>query len=104
MWLAFWYDSDHTQSLTQHLVRGTPILLCSDGGATRHAGSYRWVIATALHFLWEGSGIANGWFANSFRLEGIGQLALLVFIEAFLAYYQLLDLHPPVQTNDAPWI
>jgi hypothetical protein len=40
------------------------------------------VIATSKKFLWECSGIASGWFANSFRSEGIGQLALLVFLEA----------------------
>ena len=67
-------------------------------------GSYPWTIATETLFLWECSGTATGWFANSFRSEGIGQLALIVFLEAFLAYYQLLNINPPVQNNDVPWI
>ena len=98
------FRSNDTQSLAQHLVRGTPILLCSKGGATRNAGSYGWVIVTATHFLWEFCGTATGWFANSFRSRAIGQLPLPVFLEAFLAYYQLLDINPPPWLNNEPWI
>ena len=50
------------------------------------------------------SGPATGWFANSFRSEGIGQLALLVFLESFLACCQLLDLPIPILPDDTPWI
>jgi hypothetical protein len=70
--------------LCQHLRAGTRLLLCSDRGAKQHMGSFRWAIATATAttILWECSGRATGWFANSFRSEGIGQLALLAFLEA----------------------
>ena len=73
------------------------MILCSDGGAIRHSNSYRWAIATDTLFLWECSGTATGWFVYSFRSEGIGRLALLVFLEAFPTYYQLLKINPPVR-------
>jgi hypothetical protein len=71
-------------SLGQVLLQGLHLFLCSDGGAKDHAGSFGWVIATSTQILWECSGIASGWYANLFRLEGIVQLSLLVFFEAYL--------------------
>jgi hypothetical protein len=96
---------DNIDKLAQHLVTGDKLFICSDGGAKKHSGSFGWVIASATDSLWECSGIATGWHANSFRSEGIGQLAALVFLEAFTSYYQLHDLSiPPSTTAVAPWI
>jgi hypothetical protein len=72
-------------TLGQHLVSGTRLLLCTDGGAKGNRGAYGWVISTDKKLLWECSAVpAPGWFTNSFRSEGVGQLTILVFIEAYL--------------------
>jgi hypothetical protein len=76
-------------SLGQHLLNGDRLFFCSDGGAKDNAGSFGWVIATATTLIWECSGIAAGWYANSFRSEDVGQLSLLVFLEVYIAYYRL---------------
>jgi hypothetical protein len=68
------------------------------------SGSFGWVIATATTYLWECSGSVTGWFANSFRSNGIGQLALLVFLETFFEYCQLHDLPIPPQAPLDPWL
>jgi hypothetical protein len=68
-----------------------------------HTGSYGWVIATDDKPLWECVGTATGWFTNSFKSEGIGQLALLVFLEAFVEYYELKDIPPPSTDRTEPW-
>ena len=98
------FQANELDSLIQHFFLGTPLLLCSDGGAKHHAGSVGWVIATANKFHWGCSGTATGWFANSFRSEGIGQLALLESIETFVDYCQLHDIPLPQLPPDAPWI
>jgi hypothetical protein len=77
--------SGHHDSLGQTLLQGRQLFLCSDGRAKDHNGSFGWVIVTSTQMLWECSGIATGWFANSFRSEGgVGQLSLLVFFEAYI--------------------
>jgi hypothetical protein len=53
---------------------------------------------------WQCIGTANGWYANSFRSESVGQLALLVFLETFVDYYQLHDIVTPSLPDSAPWI
>jgi hypothetical protein len=41
----------------------------------------------------------------SLRSEGIGQLALLVFLDAYITYYQLEGLSAPEEPNDSePWL
>jgi hypothetical protein len=64
------------------------------------------VIATDTTLLWECIGTATGWYANSFRSESVGQLALLVFLEAFFGYYQLHDIVIVIPTfpDSAPWL
>jgi hypothetical protein len=96
--------SPDADTLINHLRQGTLLLMCSDGGATTTAGSFGWVLATATTLLWEGSGPATGWAANSFRSEGVGQLSLLVFLEAFLDYYQIKDIQIPQLPPSTPWI
>jgi hypothetical protein len=86
--------------LALHLVQATPLWMCSDGGAKGNTGSFGWVIATSTTILWECLGIAIGWFAYSFRSEGVGQLSLLVFLEAYIQYHQLHDLQLPTQQID----
>jgi hypothetical protein len=98
------FRANAVDRLSQHLLQGTPLLLCSDGGAKKHSGSFGWVIATANTCPWECSGSATGWFANSFRSKGIGQLALLVFLETFFECYQLHDIPVPLPTPSDPWI
>ncbi len=83
------HTSDH-DPLRQHLLHGDRLFFCSDGGSKDHAGSFGWVIATATTI-----GIAAGWFANSFRSEGVGQLSLLVFNEAHITYHGLQDVPTP---------
>jgi hypothetical protein len=78
--------------------------MCSDGGAKANTGSFGWVIATSGQALWESIGTATGWYANSFRSEGIGQLALLVFLETYMTYYQLHIIPPPRSFPSEPWI
>jgi hypothetical protein len=90
-----------TDTLSQHLLNSDHLLFCSDGGAKDNKGSFGWVIVTSSQLLWECSGIATGWFANSFRSEGIGQLALLVFLDAYITYYQLEDLSAPLEPKDS---
>jgi hypothetical protein len=56
-------------------------------------------------FVWECYGKAPGWFTNSLRSEGIGQLALLTFLEAYLDYHQLHGLPIPTFREDSlPWL
>jgi hypothetical protein len=98
------FQANELDRLCQHLLAGTSLLMCSDGGAKQHTGSFGWVVATANKLLWECSGRATGWFANSFRSEGIGQLALLVFLEAFATYFQLLDVPLHHCSSSDPWI
>jgi hypothetical protein len=99
------FQSLNTDTLSQHLLNGDHLLFCSDGGAKENKGSFGWVITNSSKLLWECSGIATGWFANSFRSEGIGQLALLVFLDAYITYYQLEDLAgPEEQKGSEPWL
>jgi hypothetical protein len=91
-------------TLSRHLRQGDQLWLCSDGGAKRNTGSFGWVIATSTIMLWECIGMATGWYANSFRSESVGQLALLVFLETFLDYYQLHDIAIPAFPESAPWL
>jgi hypothetical protein len=70
----------------------------------RNRGSFGWVIATSTTMFWQCIGTANGWYANSFRSESVGQLALLVFLETFVDYYQLHDIVTPSLPDSAPWI
>jgi hypothetical protein len=92
-------------SLGQVLLQGLHLFLCSDGGAKDHAGSFGWVIATSTQILWECSGIASRWYANSFRSEGVGQLSLLVFFEAYILYHGLQDIPTPVLPPESdPWL
>jgi hypothetical protein len=82
------------------------VRIVAHGGAKNNSGSFGWVIATSKKFLWECSGIASGWFANSFRSEGVGQLALLVFLETYTTYHQLQDLprpRPHYHATADPW-
>jgi hypothetical protein len=92
--------------LGQHLLSSTRLLFCTDGGAKQNKGSFGWIISTNNEFLWECHGIAApGWFTNSFRSEGIGQLATLVFFEAYLDFHQLHDTQIPIFPADTdPWI
>jgi hypothetical protein len=89
------FPTSGTDELGQHLLKGDRLMFCSDGGAKNNSGSFGWVIATSTTYIWECSGIASGWFANSFRSEGVGQLALLVFLEVYITYHQLQDLPQP---------
>jgi hypothetical protein len=66
------------------LVQGIPLYLCSDGGALKHVGSIGWVIATETELLWDCTGSAFGWHANSFRSEGLSHLSLLAFLHRFI--------------------
>jgi hypothetical protein len=91
-------------TLSQHLRQGDQLWMCSDGGAKRNTGSFGWVIATSTTILWECISTATGWYANSFRSESVGQLALLVVLETFLDYYQLHDIAIPTFPNSAPWL
>jgi hypothetical protein len=95
------FQSLSTDTLSQHLLNGDHLLFCSDGGAKDNQGSFGWVIANSSKLLWECSGIDTGWFANSFRSEGIEQLALLVFLDAYITYYQLEDLSAPAEQKDS---
>jgi hypothetical protein len=86
------FQSLSTDTLSQNLLNGDHILFCSDGGAKDNQGSFGC------------SGITTGWFTNSFRSEGIGQLTLLVFLDAYITYYQLEDLSAPLEPKDSiPW-
>jgi hypothetical protein len=92
------------ESLSQHLRQGEPLWMCSDGGAKRNTGSFGWVIATSTTMFWQCIGTATGWYADSFRSEIVSQLALLVFLETFIDYYQLHDIVTPSLPNSALWI
>jgi hypothetical protein len=70
----------------------------------REYGVIRVVIATSGQALWESIGTATGWYANSFRSEGIGQLVLLVFLETYTTYYQLHIIPAPQSSPSEPWI
>jgi hypothetical protein len=75
--------------------------MCFDGAVAHNKGSFGWAIATSTQILWESMGITTGWFANSFRSEGIGQLSLLIFLEAYIDYFQLHDLPGLNQETDS---
>jgi hypothetical protein len=102
--LAGVFQSSHHDPLGQHLLSGDKLFMCSDGGAKDHAGSFGWVIATATTVLWECVGTATGWFANSFRSEGVGQLSMMVFTEVYVAYHGLDELPTPTfPPESTPW-
>jgi hypothetical protein len=86
-------------SLLECLTQGIPLCFCTDGGALKHVGSLGWVIATDQQILWECTGSAFGWHANSFRSEGLSHLSLFVFLKAFIAFYQP-NIHRPNPTRD----
>jgi hypothetical protein len=98
------FSTDQLDTLREHLLQAHPLLMCSDGGAKGNTGSFGWVIATSRQALWEIIGTATGWYANSFRSEGIGQLALLVSLETHMTYYQLHNIPPPWSFPSEPWI
>jgi hypothetical protein len=99
------FKTSNFDSLSQHLLQGDQLWLCSDGGAKQNAGSFGWVIATATTLLlWEYIGTATGWYANSFCSKSLGQPAILVFLEAFFDYYQLHDIVIPTFPDSAPWL
>jgi hypothetical protein len=82
-------ETDTFQTLCNCLVDGVPLFLCSDGGALKHVGSIGWVIAAETELLWDCCGTAFGWHANSFRSEGLSHLSMLVFLQAFIRFYQI---------------
>jgi hypothetical protein len=86
-------------SLSECLTQGVPLYFCTDGGALHHIGSIGWVIATEDDTLWDCTGSALGWNANSFRSEGLGHLSLLVFIQSFLAFHEI-NIHRPIAPTD----
>jgi hypothetical protein len=99
------FQTSSHDPLGQHLLNGDRLFLCSDGGAKDHAGSFGWVLATSTTILWECIGIASGWFANSFRSEGVGQLSLLVFLEAYITFHGLQDIPTPTfPPKSKPWL
>jgi hypothetical protein len=59
-------------------------------GVKANKDFFGWIIATSTTVLWECMGIATGWYANSFHSEGIRPLSLLVILQAYIDYYQLL--------------
>jgi hypothetical protein len=89
-----------TIALQACLSRGVPLYLCSDGGALKHVGSIGWVIATEDEVLWDCTGFAFGWFANSFRSEGLSHLSMFVFLQRFILYYKV-DVCCPAPPADA---
>jgi hypothetical protein len=96
------------RSLTHCLSQGFPLYLCT-GGAHKHVGSLGWVIATEDEILWDCTGSAIGWHANSFRSEALGHLSILVFLQCFIDFHQI-EVHRPVPSTDTalprrrPWI
>jgi hypothetical protein len=98
------FHSDELDELGQQLLQqGGRLLLCSDGdgGAKANIGSFGWVIATPQKLLWECIGVASGWFANSFRSEGIGQLSLLISLETYMEFqirHPTIPTFPPLST------
>jgi hypothetical protein len=99
------FSTKQRDTLREHLLEAHPLLMCSNGGAKQgNTGSFGWVIATSGKALWESIGTATGWYANSLRSEGIGQLALLVFLETYTTYYQLQNIPPPQSSPSEPWI
>jgi hypothetical protein len=100
---------DSSISLQACFEQGVPLHLCTDGGALKHVGSIGWVIATEDEILWDGTGSAFGWDANSFRLEGLSHLSLFVFLKSFLGFHRLTLHSPPSSVDTAlprrrPWI
>jgi hypothetical protein len=102
--LAGTFISHQIDTFREYLLQAHPLLMCSDGGAKGNTGSFGWVIAIPEKAIWESIGTATGWYANSFRSEGIGQLALLVFLETYVEFYKLQDIPCPPPTPKSPWI
>jgi hypothetical protein len=98
------FTTSDFDTLSQHLLQGDQLWMFSDGGAKRNAGSFGWVIATTTMMIWECIGTTTGWYANSFRSESVGQLTLLVFLEAFFDYYQLHNIFIPTFGDSTPWL
>jgi hypothetical protein len=100
---------DSAGPLEDCLSQGAPLCLCTDGGASKHVGSNSWVIATEAEILWDCTGSALGWHANSFRSEGLSHLSLLVFLQSFIVFHNI-PLHQPAPCSDhalprrRPWI
>jgi hypothetical protein len=92
-----------TDQFSQHILQANPLYMCSDGGTKGHTGSFSLVVATADQTLWECTGTASGWHANSFRSEAIGQLALLVFHKTCVTFHQLQEVPVPKPTATEPW-
>jgi hypothetical protein len=102
-------EFDSSISPQECLEQGVPLYLCTDGGDPQHVGSIGWVIATEDETLWDGTGLAFGWDANSFRSEGLSHLSLFVVLKSFLGFHQLKLHSPPALLDTAlprrrPWI
>lgn len=68
-------------------TQGISLCFCTNGGTLKHVGSIGWVIATNKDVLWDCSGSAFGWYANSFRSKGLSHLSLFVVLGAFVTVY-----------------
>jgi hypothetical protein len=91
---SYIHPLDASISLSECLAQGIPLYLCSDGGALKHVGSIGWAIATETELLWDCTGSAYGWHANSFRSEGLSHLSLLTFLNRFILYHQIKVFSP----------
>jgi hypothetical protein len=78
------------------------LYFCTNGGALQHVGSIGWVIATEDDTLWDCTGSALDWNANSFRSEGLSHLSLLVFIQSFIDFHVLIIPKPIASVDSAP--
>jgi hypothetical protein len=82
-------------ALREHLQNpnSSSLYLAHDGGATDR-GSFAWVIASATHIFWEGSGSTYGRTPGSFRAESYGMLAALRFLFQYITYFQVRIIDP----------
>jgi hypothetical protein len=76
--------------LHELLSSGIPIVftLASDGGARDDLGSFGWKIAVGREILWTCMGPTFGLCPGSFRAESYGFISALLFLQAYLQYYE----------------
>jgi hypothetical protein len=86
-------DTDYDLYDLYKLLQTQPVVACSDGGATKHAGSFGWVLSMLDGTrLVQCNGAAPHSISSSFQSEGYGIISILLCFLTQLANYCHQDL------------
>ena len=71
------------------------LIIASDGGVVPQHGSFGRVIGTRNRVLWKCKGPAHGLPIHSSRVESVGVLSVIWFIDRFCEFYDIKPLDKP---------